>query len=248
MNVQFGSGVLFGKPVAGNQATNPTPYRIGVLQEASIDIKGDLKKLYGQKQFPVATARGKIDIEGKAKLCVADAGLLSHLYFGLNATSGITKVSDQEGPTAIPTTPFQITVAQTATFVADWGVQFSDGTQLTKVASAPAAGQYSVSGAGVYTFASADNVSAKSVLISYTYTVAGSGKSLTINNQLMGFAPEVEMFLYNNFRTNFVGIRLRDCTLGQVSFPTKQEDFWMIDITFSANADANDVVGDLYVA
>jgi hypothetical protein len=76
-NVQFGSGVVFGKPVAGNQATNPTPYRLGVVQEASVDFKGDLKKLYGQKQFPVATARGKIDIEGKAKLAVFDAGMLS---------------------------------------------------------------------------------------------------------------------------------------------------------------------------
>jgi hypothetical protein len=46
------------------------------------------------------------------------------------------------------------------------------------------------------------------VLISYSYTVAATGKSLTITNQLMGFAPEVEFFLYNNFRTNFVGIKL----------------------------------------
>jgi hypothetical protein len=251
MNVQFGSGVLFLRPTAGNLATNPTPYRPGVLQEASLDFKGDHKKLFGQKQFAVATARGKIEIDGKAKLAVFDAGMLSHLYFGQNASSGLTKISDQEGPTAIPTTPFQITVAQSATYVRDYGVQFSDGTQLIKVASAPAAGQYSVvetgGGKGVYTFASADNVSAKSVLISYSYTLAGVGQSLPIQNQLMGYAPEVEMFLYNNFRTNFFGIKLNDCTLIQVGVPTKQEDFWLVDITWAANADATDAIGAIYI-
>jgi hypothetical protein len=251
MNVQFGSGVLYGRPTAGNQATNPTPYRLGVLQEASVDFKGDQKKLFGQKQFAVATARGKIDIEGKAKLAVFDAGMLSQLYFGQNAASGLTKISDQEGPTAIPTTPFQITVGQAATYVRDYGVQFSDGTQLTKVASAPAAGQYSVvesgGGKGVYTFASADNISAKSVLISYSYTVAGAGQSLAITNQLMGFAPELEMFLYNAFRTNFVGLKLNDVTLIALNLATKQEDFWMLDVSFSANADANDAIGNFYI-
>jgi hypothetical protein len=250
-NVQFGSGVLFMKPTAGNLATNPTPYRPGVLQEVSIDFKGDHKKLFGQKQFAVATARGKVEIDGKAKLAVFDAGFLSQLYFGQNATSGLTKIIDQEGPTAIPTTPFQLTVAQAATFVADYGVQFADGTQLTKVASAPAAGQYSVvetgGGKGVYTFASADNVSALTVKISYSYTVAGTGKTLLIANQLMGFAPEFEAFVYNAFRSNFLGIKLNDCTMLQVGIPTKQEDFWVMDITFAANADASDNIGALYI-
>lgn len=245
-NVQFGSGVLFQRPMAGNQAANPTPYRVGILQECSIDFKGDHKKLFGQKQFAVATARGKIEIDGKAKLAIFDAGFLSQLYFGQNASAGITKIADQEGPTAIPTTPFQITVANSAQFVQDYGVQFADGTQLTKVASAPAAGQYSNT-AGVYTFASADNVSAKTVLISYSYTVAATGKTLTINNQLMGFAPEFEAFLYNNFRSQFFGVKLNDCTMIHVSVPTKQEDFWLVDISFAANADASDVVGAFYI-
>jgi hypothetical protein len=92
--------------------------------------------------------------------------MLSHLYFGQNATSGLTKIIDQEGPTAIPTTPFQTHGrAGRHLTLRTYGVQFADGTQLTKVASAPAAGQYSVvetgGGKGVYTFASADNVSGR---------------------------------------------------------------------------------------
>lgn len=242
-NVQFGSGVLYMRPTLGNLATNPTPYRVGVMQDASVDFKGDLKKLYGQKQFPVATARGKIDVEGKSKLCVFDAGMLSQVYFGLNATSGLTKIADQE-PGTIPTTPFQVTVTNSATWVKSYAVQKADGTHFQEVASAPATGQYSVA-AGVYTFAAADTGLA--VVISYSYTVAATGKSLAITNQLMGYAPECEIFLYNAFRTNAFGLKLVDCTLGSVNVPTKNEDFWMVDITFSANADSTDNVGNLYI-
>lgn len=65
--------------------------------------------------------------------------------------------------------PFTVTAsAPLGTFVSDIGVtKVSDGTVLVKVASAPAAGQYSVDALGVYTFAAADANLA--VLISYAY-------------------------------------------------------------------------------
>ena len=72
MVIEFGSGVLFAKPVAGNQPTDPTPFKFGVLQEVTVDFKADLKKLYGQYQLAVATARGKLDVTLKGKLAVFD--------------------------------------------------------------------------------------------------------------------------------------------------------------------------------
>ena len=51
-NIQFGTGVLFGLPNAGNTATNPTPYQFGTLQEVSVDFKADLKKLSDKASFP----------------------------------------------------------------------------------------------------------------------------------------------------------------------------------------------------
>src|SRR5689334_12555436 len=56
---EFGAGSLWGYPVGGNTATNPTPTFFGTLQDVSLDISGDVKQLYGQKQFPEAVARGK---------------------------------------------------------------------------------------------------------------------------------------------------------------------------------------------
>ena len=54
----FGSGVLFGVPVSGNLAPNPTPIQFGTLQDVSIDISGDIKEMWGQSQFSDVRAMG----------------------------------------------------------------------------------------------------------------------------------------------------------------------------------------------
>jgi hypothetical protein len=245
MNIQFGTGVLFGVPNAGNLAANPTPYKFGVLQEAQVTFKGDLKKLYGQKQFAVAKARGKVDVSCKAKLAVVDPGMLNQLYFGQNATPGSTIMADDEAGAIPGSSPYTVAVTNHSTFVSDFGVRDAvSGTQFIKVASAPVAGQYSCDTAGNYTFASAD--AGKAVLISYTYTANSRGQTIILNNQLTGYAPEFRAFLYNSFRGKFLGIELFNCTMGQISIPTKQEDFWIVDIDFEAATDASDTLGKLY--
>lgn len=244
-NYQFGSGVLFGLPNAGNLAVDPTPFKFGVLQEASVEFKADLKKLFGQEQFAVAKARGKIDVSCKAKIASYDPNMINQLYFGQAQASGVTTMAVDEAGT-IPTTPFQITVANAAHFVTDYGVvNKATGGQLIKVASGPTTGQYSVDSAtGVYTFAAADTGNA--VKISYSYTDSTSGTTITLSNQLMGYAPEFRAFLFSNFRAKRLGIELYSCTLGQLTVPTKQEDFWMADLTFDASTDATDTLGQIY--
>jgi hypothetical protein len=243
---QFGTGVLFAVPNAANVAVNPTPYKFGVLQEASIEFKADLKKLFGTKQFPVAKARGKIDVSCKAKLASLDPNMLNQLYFGQTQASGLTIAAEDEAG-SIPATPFQIIVTHAGTFVTDFGViDTATGAQLTKVplATTPTTGQYHVDPAsGTYTFAAADTL--KAVKISYTYTVTG-GSTITLANQNMGYAPEFRGFLFNNFRGKRFGIELLSCTMGQLTIPTKQEDFWMSDITFDAGVDATDTLGYIY--
>src|SRR5437879_751340 len=129
MNIQFGSGVVTCTPVLGNLAANPTPTRLGILQEASVEFKGDLKKLFGQKQFAVATARGKIDVNGKAKVASLDPNALNQLYFGqTSATGGARPVVDEKhtmGTTIVGTL---------TTAVEDLGViNFDTGLNMEKV-------------------------------------------------------------------------------------------------------------------
>lgn len=243
MNIQFGSGVLFGKPTAGNLPSNPTPYKFGVLQEVTVDFKADLKKLYGQYQLPVATARGKIDTTIKGKLAVYDPNMLNQLYFAQTPTTGYDLIVDGEDHTINA----NVVTASNVPLTADWGVQDADtGQDFTLVpntAAIVAAGEYAVNlTTGVYTFDAADD--GRNVKISYTYTV-NSGVTIPLTNQLMGYAPELAMLLYNRFRNKYLAIQLNDVTLGSLSVPSKLEDFWVSDFDGSANADASNSLGKL---
>lgn len=206
-----------------------------------MDFKSDLKKLFGQNQFAVATARGKVNVDIKGKLAVFDPNMLNQLMFAQPATTGYNLIVDGEQKTV---SAAAATVTNTP-IVEDWGVQYRNtGQQLIKVPSAPAVGQYSGPNltTGVYTFAAGDNTNV--VAISYTYAV-NTGVTITMNNQLMGYAPELAMLLYNKFRNKYLAVELNDVTLGTISIPTKLEDFWIADFDGSANADASNTLGKL---
>jgi len=241
LNIQFGTGVLFGNPVLGNQPANPTPFRFGVLQEVTVDFKSDLKKLFGQYQFPVATARGKINVEIKGKLAVFDPNMLNQLYWAQTSASGYYLIVDGEQQTVNANAA---TVSNTFPVVEDWGVQYkTTGQQLIKVNTAPAIGQYAHNvNTNAYVFASGDNGNV--VAISYTQN-SNAGVTITLANQLMGYAPELAMLLYNRFRSKYFAIELNDVTLGSMSVPTKLEDFWISDFDGSANADASNTLGKM---
>ncbi len=245
--LEFGTGLLYGEPTSGNLPTNPTPIRL-LLQEVSIDFKGDLKKLWTQGQLPIASARGKVDVAGKAKIVNYDPDPINQLFWAQTIATGMVLPVDRELDFLLANAT-TITVTNGATFDSDNGVVYASGVKsgavLLKVASNVQAGQYSVnSTSGVYTFNAADN--ATTFAISYTYTNATRGKTLTLNNQTMGYAPVCRMDMWGNFRNKVLGVRLNACTLGQWTYPSKLEDFWVSDITFEANTDASDVLGKLF--
>ena len=84
----FGSGTLWGYPVAGNLAANPTPIKFGTLQDVNLEISAALKELYGQNQFAEAVARGKCKITGKAKVAQIVGKHVNDLFFGQTMNSG----------------------------------------------------------------------------------------------------------------------------------------------------------------
>lgn len=241
MVIEFGSGVLFGKAVAGNLPTLPTPVKFGVLQEVTVDFKADLKKLYGQYQLAVATARGKLDVTLKGKLAVFDPTMLNQLYFAQDQATGYDLIVDGETLNVNANTA----TVTSMPIVTDWGVQYKKtGQQLTYQPNVTAVtqGQYNVNlTSGQYTVDEADGTLLKA---SYTYSV-NSGVTITIANQLMGYAPELSMLLYNRFRSKYLALQLNDVTLGTINIPTKLEDFWIADFDGSANADDSGVLGSL---
>ncbi|HEY3771330.1 MAG TPA: hypothetical protein VGN44_21835 [Candidatus Angelobacter sp.] len=245
---QFGSGTLWGFPVGGNTAANPTPMKFGTLQDVSLDISGDVKQLYGQKQFPEAVARGKCKITGKSKFAAINGKMMNDLFFGQTVGTGMVQTALDESH-AVPTTPFQVTITppNSGTFVQDWGVRYaSTGLPFTRVASGPTLGQYSVSNAGVYTFSAADQTAGAVALISYTYSVAAVGVKLQISNQLMGFAPTIQILLENVYSGNQFSVLLYSVMASKLTIATKQEDFIIPEFDFEAFANAAGQVIDIY--
>jgi hypothetical protein len=248
MQLGFGSGILVGTALTdafGNALTAPTPIQLGVMQAASVDFSFDIKELLGQYQFPVAVARGKGKIAGKATFAQLNGLTLNSLFFGQTLAAGtLSEVIDTSG-TAIPGTPFAITptVPGSGTWTVDLGVIGANGLPMTKVVTGPATGQYSVA-SGVYTFAAADI--GQVVRISYQYTATSTvARKLTVNNVLMGQAPQFRTDLllpYNG--KNFV-LTLPACISSKLTVATKLDDFTIPEFDFSGFADSSNNVAYL---
>lgn len=242
MQYGFASGELWSIV----EGTNRTPRQFGTLQDASIDIEFENKLLHGQYKFPVAIGQGKGKISCKASAAHINGKQYAEIMFGdATVTSGKREATTEGG--TIPGTPFQITVTQSANFHEDLGVRLvSNGTAMTKVASAPAAGQYSVT-AGVYLFNTGDT--GKAVLISYAYTPSpAAGQRVALTNQLMGRQSFFAIVLNQSYDLKGLYIRLNRCVGKKLSFATKLDDFQVPNFEWDAFADAAGDIGALGVA
>lgn len=238
---QFGAGALWGIPTtdyAGTAIANPTPVLLGITQDVSVDISADIKMLHGQNQFPVAVGRGKGKVSGKIKHGQFNGAAINSLFFGQTMSSGIYAAVNDVTGAVIPTTPFTITptVPSSGTWDTDLGVRNSSGNPMTRVASGPATGQYSVA-AGVYTFAAADT--GLTVFISFQYTATSTvAKKSTVLNVAMGAAPTFRADFFNSFGGNGLDLTLYSCIASKLQIGTKLDDFTIPELDFEAFADA----------
>jgi hypothetical protein len=268
----FGSGILWGvqlTDVNGASIANPTPQRLGALQEMSLDIDLPLKELYGTNYFPLAVGRGTAKVSSKCKFAQVNMGVLNSLYFAepsqpnVGGSSQIIIVNDEGGTigTLIPATPFQITVVNASNMSSgnpgtDLGVRYTGaaalaagvaGKYLKQVASGPTAGQYTfVATTGVYTFASADNVSEYAVTIDYGYSVsAGTLLSIQMGNHALGSAPSFKAFGKVKYGSNSLYFQLNNCVSSKLSIPTKLDGFTIAEFDFDSFVDATGNLGIL---
>lgn len=235
--IQFGAGILFATPVAGQIAVDPTPQEAGVIQDISFTISGDIKELFGQFQFPVDSAVGKRTIKGTFNFAELTNVFMNQCYFGGLVTAGIVETVYRE-PHPIPGTPFHVT-ATGPNYLADLGaINQVTGLPFLNIGSGtPTTGQYTVDvSTGIYTFAAADT--GIPVSISYTVTASTTGTTLVAGNQPMGSGPILSVvvpFLYqgNKMSFNFPNVRL-----GKIDVKTKLDDYAMYSSDFSAFAGA----------
>jgi hypothetical protein len=241
----FGSGVLWGtatQDASGNILATPQPVQFGALQDVSVDISFDTKLLYGRGQFAIDVARGKGKIAIKPKFAQLNGALVNNLFFGQTTTAQLVADYDDLTGMAIPATP-TITPSppNAGTWAADLGVRDSNGVPMTRVTSAPATGQYSVS-AGAYTFASADQ--GKTVYIAYQYnSTISSAKRGSIQSLVMGPAPKFRADLSIPYGAKVMTLTFMNCVSSKLTLATKQDDFAIPEMDIDAVGDAFGNVG-----
>lgn len=204
--IQIGSGFVYVSPVAGNLTANPTPHQGFSIQSCSLDIKATIQELKGQYQFPDDTAVTDKTCTGKLKIGRKDLSMLNEVIFADVVTAGGASVVPNEAYTVPASSVYTVVVAppSSGVFSEDLGVAYASSpatAQFVRVASSPTIGQYSVS-AGTYTFAAADASAA--VLISYGYTLTTPGSLFQVNNQVIGYAPQVEIFIVDTYQPKVV--------------------------------------------
>jgi hypothetical protein len=238
----FGLGQLALIP----SGANPTPVQFAVLTDVTLDMNYDLKELRGQYQVAVDMARGPLKITGKAKNAAIASGVLLAFMAGGTRAAG-TKIGIAGEAGTVPTTPFQITAANGATFFEDMGVvDLTTGLLMTRGASATGTGVYAVNTAtGVYTFNTAD--SGHNVAISYSYTAAGNGYTTTLTNQLMQQSTPFIGAFYNTYGSKQLGWRFPAVHVPKLSWSMKAEAYTEQDLDFSVTQDYTSTkVVDIY--
>jgi hypothetical protein len=240
----FGTGFLFGNPNGGNQATNPTPEYFGTVQDIDVEISATIKELRGNLQFPDDTAIADKKLSGKIKLGRLEVQVFNQLFFADSLVAGVSAISPRELHTAATT--ITIVPPSSGVFSVDLGVSYSaTGQPFVKVPSAPAVGQYAVNvSTGVYTFASGDV--GTGALISYTYTIAASGSTLTVNNQVQGYGPQFELWLSEPYQNAGNGLHLYACKASKLGSPRKRDDYVIAELDFEAFANPAGKVMDWF--
>jgi hypothetical protein len=240
--IVFHTGALFVK----NTAANATPIRVATLQEVGFDFKASNKELFGENQFAEAIGRGNTKISGKAKTGRFNGALMNEVFFKQPASSLLSQAKLLALDEAATVASASVTAANGANFLEDLGVQnAATGAAYTRVAAAPAAGQYVVNEAtGVYTLNASENGNALSLCYLYKTTVAGA-KTLNIDNQLAGEAPTFKAIFSQRFQGQTITLTLNALVAEGLGFNFKSEDFAMPDVSFAAQADAFGRVGDL---
>lgn len=225
----FGPGILCVRRI---DIPNQGSINVGRAQEFSINLKASSKELYGTNQLPDLVARSTMKCTGKIKSARLSALAMNAAFFGQTLQSGGFQWNSNEVHSIPATTPFTVTVTNSATFDQDLGpIYAATGQPFVLVASGPTVGQYSVS-AGVYTFAAAD--AGVSVSFNYTSTVT-TGQSLIFTNQPIGTTPVFQLDYWNNVNQPTAtpwACRAFACVSDSFGLQFKLEDYAMPEIDF----------------
>lgn len=244
LQVNFGSGVL---TAVRTDIATPTPVQLGIIQDMDFDFDFTIKNLMGQYQLAVDVARGALKMTGKFKFARVYSGLYD-LFFGQGVTpSAGNQIYVNEAHSVPASSTYTVTASNVSGGITDLGVFYAAGanigTQLTRVTSVAAAGQYSVvQSTGVYTFDVAD--ASASIQLNYVNAVT-SLNELVLANQLMGAGPTFALYMRALYRGNYANFVFNQATAAKLSNPFKNTDHLINEFDCEIFADGNNNIGNL---
>ena len=246
MGAPFGLGFVGAIP----PGANPTPIILAYMRDASFDYTQEKVPLEANYAFARDMAIGKRKVSLKAKYVYWQSVGVAAFISGSTSVAGLKYVSVNEMPGtggAIPGTPYQLTVANSATFEMDWGViNLTTGKQMLRVPSGPTTGQYTVA-AGVYTYAAADT--GQIVQITSSYAAAAVGKTISMSNVLMAPATGFQVrAVSSGTGSRYAGVHLYNAFVDKLSLGLKPANWTETDVEFEGIEDPlTSKVFDLYL-
>lgn len=247
----FGPGILI---LTRTDITPGAPINVGYVQEFSIESAATTKQLYGQKQFPIAAARGTVKVTGKFKAATVSGYAMNAAFYG-QSSFGSTGAGIQwniQSTFTTSTTSSSVQVGSSLTFDADLGITYAaSNLPLQRVSTGlEATGKYSIGSTtpGLYNFAGTDGGTGASpgTPLKITYTaLTAAGQSLTVTNQLIGTTPEFQLDYYTNFNQPTSKPFVVRCFAGVASkhaMMFKLEDYMIPEFDFDLYANASDQV------
>jgi hypothetical protein len=235
----FGAGRVF----ATLNVVNPTPARALVPQSQGFDFKRKTESLVGENQFPVAVGAGDMEVTGKVEYGETQARVFADIMFGDAGVTGSYIEADGEAGTVAASSPYKITVANSADWIQDLGViNVATGAIYARVAaSSEVEGKsYSVA-AGVYTFAAGDT--GVNMKISYLYTDSTDGETVVMTNQMQGLIGNfkaVHVLPWGTQQDIFV---FNSCIASANSVSLKKSGFASQSLDYMAFTDSTDSLG-----
>jgi hypothetical protein len=257
----FGAGRARLIPAGGG-----LPQELGVVQSASVDLKVDLKELRGPYRFPIAVADGKGTASGKVSFMQLWPSSLGAILGGtVNSATGPTAAIG-ESHTIPATSAYTFTLTNGSVLVAGSEIvvvtensnqvfytRVTAGMEAAATAANPTGGKYSITGAGVLTFAAGD--AGNTAQVTYLYTPASNTATTQVALQQVGMntASTFQLTLigigkniYTNAAQQFI-VQMNTCLAPSLSFMFKLDDFTQLDLDFQAFLDQNGNLGSFYL-
>ena len=252
----FGAGRARLIPAGGGN-----PIELGVVNAASLDLRVDLKELRGAFRYPIAVADGRGTASGQISFMQLWPQALAAVLGGTQLSSTPQAVIAEQGTAA--TNSYTLVNGSTMVPGSEIVIAIIAGNPVfySRVATAPASattlgvanGTYSITGAGVITFAVAD--ATVKLTVSYLYTPAaainnsavalqqvGMNSALTFQLTLIGTGKNI----YTNQAQQFI-VQLNACLAPSLRFNFKLDDFTDVQVDYQAFIDANGNLGTFFL-